>query len=135
MNDQQRLVFGDKLERYVRKPDRDLILAMQGDQVLGLVCVIDQMPPPSNFPYQKADQLQNFAFGTQLLVHPSVRRQGVGNSLQLRAEQWARKRGRTGHWLITRRKADWYQRHFGYEEIGRIREKGVEKIVMSKQFE
>jgi GNAT superfamily N-acetyltransferase len=134
MNDQQRVAFRNKLERYVLKSDRDLILAVKGDQFLGLVCVIDQMEPPSNFHSHKAYHLQNFAFGTQLFVHPSVRQHGIGSSLQLRAEQWARERGRTGHYLITYRKAAWYQRNFGYEEIGRIVAKGIEKIVMSKQF-
>jgi GNAT superfamily N-acetyltransferase len=134
MNDQQRVAFRKKLERYVRKPDRDLILAVKGSQVLGLVCVIDRIKPPSNFHSHKAHHLQNFAFGTQLLVHPSVRRHGIGSNLQLRAEQWARERGRTGHYLITHRMADWYQRNFGHEEIGRINDKGIEKIVMSKQF-
>ena len=62
MNNEQRAAFRVKLQRYVRKPDRELILAVNEDQVLGLVCVIHQMHLPANFTYQKADRLQNFAF-------------------------------------------------------------------------
>lgn len=134
MNDQQRATFRAKLQRYVRKPDRDLILAVNDRQVLGLVCVIDQMELPANFQYPRADHLGKFAFGSQILVHPSVRKHGIGSSLHLGAEHWARERGRAGHWLITHGKADWYRNDFGYEEIGRISEKGVEKVVMSKKF-
>ena len=107
LNDLQRAAFRVKLQRYVRKPDRQLILAVNGGQVLGLVCVIMQMGLPSNFTYEHADHLRNFAFGSQLLVHPDVRSQGIGASLHLRSMQWAEERGRAGHWLITHRLADW----------------------------
>ena len=127
MNDQQRAAFRVKLQRYVHKPDRELILTVNGGQVLGLVCVIRQMELPSNFKFQKADHLRNFAFGSQLLVHPDVRSQGIGASLHLQSLQWAREQHRAGHWLITHRMAEWYQRQFGYEEIGRIIKKGAEK--------
>ena len=30
MNDQQRQAFRDKIQRYIQKPDRDLILAVHG---------------------------------------------------------------------------------------------------------
>jgi len=134
LNDQQRAAFRVKLQRYVRKPDRQLILAVNGGQVLGLVCVIRQMELPLNFTFHNADHLRNFAFGSQLLVHPDVRSQGIGASLHLQSLQWAREQHRAGHWLITHRMAEWYQRQFGYEEIGRIKKKGVEKIVMLKEF-
>ena len=134
MNDQQRAAFRVKLQRYVRKPDRELILAVNRGQVLGLVCVIMQMELPSNFTYEQADHLRNFAFGSQLLVHPDVRGRGIGASLHLRSMQWAREQGRAGHWLITHRMVDWYRQHFGYEEIGRLIKKGAEKILMLKEF-
>ena len=134
LNDQQRAAFRVKLQRYVRKPDRELILAANGGQVLGLVCIIMQMELPSNFTYEQADHLRSFAFGSQLLVHPDVRGQGIGASLHLRSLQWAREQGQAGHWLITHRLADWYRQHFGYEEIGRIIKKGAEKILMIKEF-
>ena len=134
MNDQQRGAFRDKLERYVNKPDRDLIVALQTGEVLGLVCVIDQAESPSSLPEQTVERLRNFACSTQLLVHPELRKQGIGSRLQLRAEQWAKERGRAGLWLVTHRMADWYRRHFGYEEVGRANEKNTEKIVMAKKF-
>ena len=134
MNDQQRAVFRDKLERYVRKPDRDLILAVHSGQVAGLVCVIEQAEFPSSLPKQAAERLRNFASSTQLLVHPRLRKQGIGNSLQHQAEKWARERGMGGLWLLTRRMAHWYQRHFGYEEVAKVNVKNTEKSVMSKEF-
>ena len=135
MNDQQRAAFRDKLQRYVRKPDRELIVAVHGGQTLGLVCVIEQAQFPRRFPEQKATHLRNFACGTQLLVHPSFRKQGVGGSLLARAQRWAHEHGLTGFWIVTHRQADWYRTHFGYQEIHRIDDKGVEKILLAKSFE
>jgi len=135
MNGQQRTVFRDKLMRYVRKSDRVLILAINDRQILGLVCVVDQGRLPESLQEDKAGQLRNFAFGTQLLVHPSFRGRGVGSSLHLRAEQWARERGRAGFWHITHRKAYWHEKNFGFKEIGRIESEGVEKIIMAKKLE
>ena len=135
MNDRQRAAFRDKLQRYVRKPDRELIVAVSGDQTLGLVCVIEQAQFPPLFPEQKESLLRNFACGTQVLVHPSFRKQGIGGSLLARAERWAHEQGLTGFWIATHRQADWYKTHFGYQEIHRIDDKGVEKILMAKSFE
>jgi GNAT superfamily N-acetyltransferase len=134
MNDRQRAAFKDKLQRYVRKPGRELIVAVRGQQTLGLVCVIAQAQLPPRFPEQKASHLRNFACGTQLLVHPSSRKQGVGGSLLARAERWAHEQGLTGFWIATHRQAAWYRTHFGYQEIHRVDDKGVEKILMAKSF-
>jgi len=135
MNDQQRAAFKDKLRRYVRKPGRELIVAVHGGQTLGLVCVIEQAQFPPLFPEQKASLLRNFACGTQVLVHRSFRKQGIGGSLLARAERWAHEQGLTGFWIVTHRKADWYKTHFGYQEIHRIDDKGVEKTLLAKSFE
>ena len=67
MNDEQRQTFRDKIHRYVEKPDRDLILAVRGPQVLGLVCVIEQAELPRGLSAETIDYLKNFAYGTQLL--------------------------------------------------------------------
>ncbi len=134
MNDRQRAAFRDKLQRYVRKPDRELIVAVPRGQTLGLVCVIDQAKFPPGLSEQKASHLRNFACGTQLLVHPSFRKQGIGGSLLRRAERWAHGQGLTGFWIITRRQADWYRTHFGYQEIHRLDDTGVEKILLAKSF-
>ena len=135
MDEEQRGRFRDKLQRYVRKPDRTLILAVREGQVLGLVCAISQPEFPSSFPADKIDYLQNFAFGTQLLVHPSSRRQGIGGSLIMRAEDWAHEQGLAGFWIITHHMADWYRTHFDYKQIGRVQVRGIEKTCMAKKFE
>jgi GNAT superfamily N-acetyltransferase len=132
MNDRQRAAFRDKLERYVRKPDRDLIVALQDDRILGLICVIDRSILPSSFSDEEKAHLQEYASITQLFVHTTMRRKGIGGSLYLRAEQWARERGRPGLWLVTHQMGEWYRRHFNYEEIGRIGVKSTEKSVMAK---
>jgi len=134
MNDQQRQAFRDKLQRYVQKPDRDLVLAGRGLQVLGLVCVIHQAEFPPCFSEQNMNYLRDFASVTQLLVHPSFRRRGIGGSLLTQAEAWARKRGLAGLWITTHRMAHWYEKNFGYEQIARIEVKGVGKAVMAKKF-
>ena len=135
MNDQQRAAFREKLHRYVGKPDRELIVAIRRGQTVGLVCVIEKAQFPPRFPKQKASHLRNFGCGTQLLVHPSFRRQGIGGSLLTRAERWAHEHGLTGFWIVTHRKAAWYKNHFGYQEFHRIVDKGVEKILLAKSFE
>ena len=135
MSDRQRAAFKDKLQRYVRKPDRELIVAVHGGQTLGLVCVIEQAQLPPRFPEQKASHLRNFACGTQLLVHRSFRKQGIGGSLLTRAQRWAHEQGLTGFWIVTHRHAAWYKTHFSYQEIHRIDDKGVEKTLLAKSFE
>ena len=134
MSEAQRAVFRDKLQRYARKPDRDLIIAVCDNRVLGLICVIEKAEVPASLPSSTAQLLSSFACNTQLLVHPDARKQGIGSSLQLKAEQWARARGRAGFWLVTRRMAYWYQRDFGYEKVGSISAKNTEKSVMAKEF-
>ena len=135
MNDQQRQAFRDKILRYIQKPDRDLILAVRGLQILGLVCVIDQARLPPGLSVENLDCLKNFASGTQLLVHPSFRSRGIGSSLHTKGETWARKRGFPGYWFITHRMAHWYEKDFGYLKIASIEVEGVKKIVMAKKFD
>jgi GNAT superfamily N-acetyltransferase len=135
MNEQQRQAFRDKIQRYIQKPDRDLILAVRGPEVLGLVCVIDQAGLPPGLSAENMGYLKNFASGTQLLVHPSFRGRGIGSSLHIHAESWARKRGLPGYWFITHRMAHWYERDFGYVTIASIEVEGVKKIVMAKKFD
>jgi GNAT superfamily N-acetyltransferase len=135
MNDEQRQAFRDKIQRYIQKADRDLILAVSGLQILGLVCVIEQAELPPGLSVETIDYLKNFAYGTQLLVHPSFRRRGIGSSLHTHAEFWARERGLAGYWHITHRMAHWYEKDFGYQQIARIEVKGVKKIVMAKKFD
>ena len=103
MNSEQRQAFCNKLLRYVHKPDRDLILAVQGLQILGLVCVIDQGEFTPGFSGKNTEYLRNFACGTQVLVHPTCRRRGIGGSLLTQAENWARKRGLAGFWVTSTR--------------------------------
>jgi len=135
LNDQQRQAFRDKLQRYVQKPDRDLILAVRGLQVLGLLCVIDQAEFPPGLSGQNMNYLRDFASVTQVLVHPSFRRRGIGGSLLAHAEAWARQLGLAGFWIITHRMACWYERNFGYQLIARVEVKGVGKFVMAKKFD
>ena len=135
MSEQQRQAFRDKIQRYIQKPDRDLILAVRGPEVLGLVCVIDQAELPPGLSVENMGYLKNFASGTQLLVHPSFRGRGIGSSLHIHAESWARKRGLPGYWFITHRMAHWYERDFGYVTVASIEVEGVKKIVMAKSFD
>ncbi len=135
MNNRQRAAFKDKLQRYVRKPDRELIVAVLGGQTIGLVCVIEQAQFPPSFTRQQESHLGKFGCGTQLLVHPSFRNQGVGGSLLAHAERWAHEHGLTGFWIVTHRKAVWYRTHFGYQELHRIDDKGVGKILLARSFE
>lgn len=134
MDEEQREKFRDKLYRYVRQTGRDLILAVAGKLVIGFYTVIEYDDLPPEFPTSTRMRLSRFACGTGFRVHPDCRRKGVGASLQRRAEQWAQERGKPGFWLSTNRQADWYRRHFSYEEVGRVMVKGVERNIMAKDF-
>ncbi len=134
MTDKARDRFKDKLERYIRKPDRELIVAAKKERILGIVCVIDKMPPPDGLEYGSPEIFESFAGSTQLLVHPDQRRQGIGKSLHQNSLEWAQKKGCKGHWLITRRMAPWYEKHFGYVQIGRFQTQGTHKTALIKRF-
>jgi len=134
MDAEQRKKFEEKLNRYVRKPDRDLILAVSGKMVLGFYTVIDQDDLPDTISDATREHLIGFACGTGFMVRSDYRRRGVGESLQQRVEQWAKERGKPGFWLSTRRQAEWYRKHFGYEEVGRVVVKGIERTIMAKTF-
>jgi len=134
MDDGKRRAFRDKLERYVRKPDRDLIIAVNNAAVLGFYCVIEALSTPEHLADPVVEILRHFATCTGLFVDPRHRRKGIGAGLVLRGEQWAEERGRTGLWLVTHRAASWYERHFGYEPVARVQEKGVAKTLMARCF-
>lgn len=134
MDEGKRRAFRDKLERYVRKPDRDLIIAVSNAAVVGFYCVIEALPTPDALADEVAEPLRQFATCTGLLVDSRHRRLGIGASLVRRGEQWARERAKAGLWLVTHRAASWYERHFGYEPVARVQEKGVAKTLMARCF-
>ncbi len=134
MNGEQRQKFRDKLNRYVHKGDRDLILTLQGNRVLGFYTVIDYDDLPLEVPASIRKRLHDYACGTGFLVHPEYRRRGIGISLHGRVELWARQRGKPGFWLSTRRQANWFRKHFDFEEVARVIVKGIERKIMAKSF-
>jgi GNAT superfamily N-acetyltransferase len=130
----RRAAFQDKLERYARKPKRVLFLAVCGSRVLGFVTAIEAQEAPASLSHAAAGYLKDHAALTGLLVDPRCRRQGIGEGLLRRAEQWCRERGKAGAWLVTHRMADWHRRHLGYREVGRILHRRAEKRVMARHF-
>jgi len=85
-----------KLKRYVRKPDRDLIIAVSNAAVLGFYCVIERCPLPRILPTRWVQILRSLASCTGLLVDARHRKQGIGAGLVRRGEEWAKERGRAG---------------------------------------
>lgn len=134
MDDGQRRAFRDKLSRYVFKTDRDLALALQGSRILGFYTVIDYDDLPSEVPAAVSNRLHDYACGTGFLVHPDYRRRGIGMSLHQRVERWAGERGKPGFWLSTRRQAEWFHKHFAFDEVARVVVKGIERRIMAKGF-
>jgi GNAT superfamily N-acetyltransferase len=134
MSDEQRDKFRDKLHRYARKPDRDLVLAVAGSLVLGFYTVIERDDLPQGLPVAVKERLQEFACCTGLMVHPDYRRNGIGAALQLRGEEWARSRNRSGLWLSTHRRAAWYRKHFDFKEEGRVLVREIERTIMAKDL-
>ena len=124
-----------KLRLYASESDRDVILALSEDRIIGYLTIVDYDEPRPDISAEIAERLKNFAFPSQLQVHPDFRKRGVGSSLMLQAERWARKRGKPGLWSITHRKAYWYKRDFGYKELGKVWEKETYKTVIVKEFE
>ena len=124
-----------KLNLYARESDRDVILAVNKDRILGYLTIVEYDEPRSDIPNDVAERLRAFAFPSQLQVHPQFRKRGIGSSLMLQAERWARERGKPGLWSITHRKAYWYKRDFGYEELGKVWENETYKTVIVKQFD
>lgn len=127
----QRVAFEDKLDRYARKPDRDLYVALVGGQIVGFGCVIDKSPAPLNQPFSSKPLFNTHASITGLMVLPGSRRQGIGMELVQQLEAWAWKRNRQGIWLITHQMAAWYRKHFGYREVGKVIINKVEKAIMA----
>jgi GNAT superfamily N-acetyltransferase len=134
MDERQRRAFRGKLERYVRKPGRDLILAVSDTAVLGFCFVIEALSTPEDLVEPVVELLRPLASCTGLFVDPLHRRRGIGACLVHRGEQWAKERARAGLWLVTHRKASWYERHFGYEAVAAIQIKGVARTVMARRF-
>jgi GNAT superfamily N-acetyltransferase len=134
MDEERRRFFRQKLARYVGKPDRNLIIAVNGEGIVGLFCIIEAMETPDALDDQVAKPLRQFVACTGLLVDSRHRRLGIGAGLVRRGEEWAKERGRAGLWLVTHGAASWYERHFGYQPIARVQEKGVAKTLMAKRF-
>jgi GNAT superfamily N-acetyltransferase len=134
MSAEQRERFRTKLQRYVRKPDRDLLLAVEENVVAGFYTVIERDSLPPELPLEVKNRLHEFACCTGLLVHPAYRRQGIGTALHERAEQWALSRHRPGFWLVTHRQANWYKEHFGFKIEGKAIVNQIERTIMGKEL-
>lgn len=136
MDEDRKTAFLDKVERYVRKPDRTLFVAKDdASRIVGFGCVIEKADVPETLSPRVAERLRAFALTAGLLVHPEHRKQGIGTALFRSIEQWVLDRGTPGNWLVTHRMGYWYRRDFGYEEVGRILKNGVEKMIMAREFE
>lgn len=134
MNFRRQEALRDKLKRYVRKPDRDLFIAVKSDMVLGFTCLMEEAESPIHLPLSTKELLRGFACATGLFVHSDFRKRGIGESLVRSWEEWARERQRSGIWLVTHRMARWYRQFFAFEAVGRIRVKDVEKTVMARNL-
>ena len=84
-HDEARDFWVDKVLPGVRAGTRRVLVARQGDRIVGTVQLDLAMPPNQQ---HRADVLK-------LLVHPNARRQGIARSLMLSLESIARSEGRT----------------------------------------
>jgi len=125
-------VFLDKIQRYSRKPDRALFLAMYQDKYIAFATVINSSPAPENADQTTIQLLRNYACGTGLMVLPEFRHKGVASRLVQQWESWARQNNLPGIWVVTRKMGDWYQRCFHYSLQGTTTRHGVKKTILSK---
>jgi GNAT superfamily N-acetyltransferase len=112
----------DYLETYVRSPDSALIVAFDGDSVVGaatalpLVDETDEVIEP--FRRQRYDVERIFYFGESVLLQP-YRGRGVGVAFFEEREGWARRLGRfhLACFCAVYRPADHPQRPKGYVSL------------------
>lgn len=127
------LAFKDKVERYTRKQDRDVILARIEDDIIGYCLVIDQLTPPDSLSPEFFQRLSSYGCITGLGVNPEWRENGIGASLVRQGLEWAKDHGLPGIWLRTRVMAEWYKKHLQFERVGSmIVKKTVKKAVLAK---
>lgn len=110
--DEARAFWTRKVHPGVRAGTRRVLVAKQGDRVLGTV-QLDMATPPNQ---------QHRADVAKLLVHPEARRQGIARLLMERIEEVARKEGRSLLTLDTVRgnSAEALYRSMGYQVAGII---------------
>jgi len=127
------LAFKDKVERYTRKQDRDVIIARIENEIVGYCLVIDQLTPPEALSPDIFQRLSSYGCITGLGVNPEWRENGIGARLVREGLEWAKHRGLPGVWLRTRVMAEWYKKHIQFERVGSmIVKKTVIKAVLAK---
>lgn len=127
--------FKDKVERYIRKSDRDVIIARIREQMVGYCMVIDQLDPPDSLSPDIRNQLYAYGCITGLGVNPEWRRNGIGARLVKEGIHWMEHRGLPGIWLRTRVMAEWYKKHLQFEIVGSMTvKKTVIKAVLARCF-
>jgi len=123
-------IFLDKLTRYAQKPDRALFLVEYLHNVIAFATIINESPPPDDFPKEKCVQLRDHACGTGLMVLPKFRRKGVASLLLQQWKKWAIAQNLTGIWVVTRQMGEWYKQQFDYSYLGETIRGGVKKTVL-----
>lgn len=127
-------VFQDKLERYAQKPDRALFLLRNQDLVIGFATIIEKAPVPNVLEGELVAELNTYSCGTGLMVMPEWRKKGVATLLVEAWELWSREHELPGIWVVSRKMAPWYRRHFQYLQVASIHRHGVLKTVLAKRF-
>ncbi len=127
-------VFLDKIERYARKPDRALFLVQHQNTTIAFATIIDRAPVPDELTPEQTAPLMGYSCGTGLMVLAEFRKKGVASLLVDQWEVWSRQKGCQGVWVVTRKMADWYRKHFNYLQLALIERKGVKKTILMKCF-
>jgi len=127
-------VFLDKLERYARKPDRALFLVEYQKNIIAFATIIDSAPVPDMLRADQVALLSGCSCGTGLMVLPEYRKKGVASLLVKQWEEWSLKNGLPGIWVVTKKMAGWYRKHFNYSHVACVERGGVKKTILQKQF-
>jgi ribosomal protein S18 acetylase RimI-like enzyme len=108
--DEARAFWGEKVLPGVRAGTRRVVVARDGDRIVGTVQVQLEMPPNQ----------QHRADVAKLLVHPDARRRGIAKALMTALEEIAISEGRTLLTLdtVTGSGAESLYRELGYITVG-----------------
>ena len=129
------VAFKEKVDRYIHKTGRDVIIARINEHIVGYCMVIENLELPDSLSPDIHKRLSTYGCITGLGVNPEWRRNGIGVRLVKEGISWMEHRGLPGLWLRTRVMSEWYKKNLQFEIVGSmIVKKTVIKAILAKSL-